>query len=69
MGENAVGIEKTAAPRSTVFMGQEEGSAVEMLKISHDGFYVRGVKIEQGEGEAQKVYDAFIAWMYSVKAF
>lgn len=30
----------------------------EILKISPDGFYVRGVKIEQGPDEAQAVYSA-----------
>jgi hypothetical protein len=31
----------------------------EMLKISPDGFWVRGVKVEQGPGEAKEVYEAF----------
>jgi hypothetical protein len=36
---------------------------VEMLRIAEDGFYVRGEKVEQGEGEAKEVYDAFKAFM------
>lgn len=36
---------------------------VEMLKVSDKGFWVRGVKVEQAEGEAQAVYEAFKAWM------
>lgn len=35
----------------------------EMLRIARDGFYVRGVKIEQDECEAEKVYNAFHAWL------
>jgi hypothetical protein len=35
----------------------------EMLKVSDKGFWVRGVKVEQDEKEAQKVYEAFKAWM------
>lgn len=36
---------------------------VDMLKISPEGFWVRGVKVEQDEHEAQKVYEGFKAWM------
>lgn len=35
----------------------------EMLKCSPDGFWVRGVKVEQDEREAQAVYEGFKAWM------
>jgi hypothetical protein len=31
----------------------------EMLKITEDGFYVRGVKVEADEKEAAAVYKAF----------
>lgn len=31
----------------------------EMLKVSENGFWVRGVKIEQDEREAETVYIAF----------
>jgi hypothetical protein len=34
-----------------------------MLTISDKGFWVRGVKVEQGPDEAQQVYDAFLQWM------
>ena len=34
-----------------------------MLSISEDGFWVRGVKVEQGPMEAQEVYQAFLQWM------
>ena len=39
------------------------GADQEMLKISKDGFYVRGVKVEQDEKEAEAVYKAFKRWM------
>lgn len=32
---------------------------VEMLRICKDGFWVRGQKVELGENEARKVYEAF----------
>lgn len=35
----------------------------EMLKISPDGFWVRGVKVEQDPGEAETVYKAFKEFM------
>jgi len=39
------------------------GTDDEMLKITSDGFYVRGVKVEQGPGEAEAVYKAFKEFM------
>jgi hypothetical protein len=33
--------------------------ATEMLKIGPDGFWVRGVKVEQDDKEAETVYNAF----------
>jgi len=38
-------------------------AANEMLRITPEGFYVRGVKLEQDEHEAKLVYDAFREWM------
>ena len=37
--------------------------ATEMLKITKDSFYVRGVKVPQDEREAEAVYEAFRQWM------
>lgn len=31
----------------------------EMIRITNDGFYVRGVRVKQNKGEARKVYKAF----------
>jgi hypothetical protein len=38
-------------------------NTTEMLRVAKDGFYVRGVKIEQDEKEAEKVYNAFHHWL------
>lgn len=35
----------------------------EMVRISQDGFYVRGVKVTQDEKEAETVYEAFKQWL------
>jgi len=35
----------------------------EMLKVGPNGFWVRGVKVEQDADEALKVYEGFKAWM------
>ena len=35
----------------------------EMLRITHDAFYVRGVKVPQDEREAESVYKTFHQWL------
>lgn len=35
----------------------------EMLKITPDGFYVRGIKVPQDEREAESVYKTFHQWL------
>lgn len=52
---NAVAIEDSA-------ISFDSGNG-EMLKVTKDGFYVRGVKVEQGPGEAEAVYAAFKEFM------
>ena len=49
----------TPIPPRFTFMGK--GSMTPLLEIAQEGFYVRGVKVEQGPDEAQAVYDAFRA--------
>lgn len=39
------------------------GGGEEMLRVSADGFYIRGVRVEADEKEAEKVYKAFKQWM------
>lgn len=36
---------------------------VEMLRVTPEGFWVRGVPVEQDDTEAQVVYNAFKSWM------
>jgi hypothetical protein len=35
----------------------------EMIRVTKDGFWVRGVKVEQDAKEAETVYNAFKQWM------
>ena len=35
----------------------------EIMAIRQDGFYIRGVKLEQDDKEAKKVYDTFCEWL------
>ena len=35
----------------------------EMLRITKDGFYVRGIRVPQDDKEAEKVYNAFHQWL------
>ena len=35
----------------------------EMIRITPEGFYVRGVKVPADENEARTVYEAFKRWM------
>ena len=39
------------------------GGKSEMLKVTEDGFYVRGVKVEADEKEAAAVYKAFKSFL------
>ena len=46
---------------STIFVAAN--TSTEMLRVAKDGFYVRGIKIDQDEKEAEKVYNAFTSWL------
>lgn len=35
----------------------------EMIRVSKEGFWVRGVKVPQDDREAETVYNAFLQWM------
>ena len=35
----------------------------EMIRVGSEGFWVRGIKVEQDAQEAQAVYNAFKQWM------
>jgi hypothetical protein len=57
----------------TLFMKSAEYSSImetfspltELLRITEEGFFVRGEKIPQDEDEANKVYEAFITFLRS----
>ena len=53
-----VKINGSADPNVTFFGGSEE-----MLKITPEAFYVRGVKVEVDNKEAKQVYNAFHSWL------
>lgn len=60
----ALGVGAIAdAPDSIVL---HTGVGPQMLKITPDGFYVRGVKVEQDSSEALKVYTEFRAFLAAV---
>lgn len=40
----------------------------EMMRVSSDGFYVRGVKVPQDENEALAVYTQFKLWLATATA-
>ena len=46
-------------PKITLHAGIND----EMLRVTADGFYVRGVKVPVDDKEALAVYNAFRAWM------
>ena len=54
-----------AIPPSTLPMNNITclAGGAEMLRVSPEGFWVRGVKVEQDDIEALTVYNAFKAWM------
>ena len=47
----------------TITFNTGSGEDNEMLRVSPDGFYVRGVRVEADAGEAEKVYLAFKQWL------
>ena len=46
-----------------VFYSGTDLDSSEMLKITRTGFYVRGIKVDQDDKEAEIVYNAFKEWM------
>lgn len=48
-------------PDAGITMNAQNGD--EMLKVTPNGFYVRGKKIEQDDKEAEIVYNAFKQWL------
>jgi len=48
-----------STPKITLYAGSDD----EMLRVTADGFYVRGVKVPVDDAEALTVYKAFKQWM------
>lgn len=49
--------------KNIMFFATDPSDNKELLRISQDGFYVRGVKLEQDENEARALFDAFKEWL------
>ena len=39
------------------------GGSDEMLRIAKDGFYIRGIRVNQDDKEAELVYNTFHQWL------
>ena len=39
------------------------GGSEEMLRVAKDGFYIRGIRVNQDEKEAELVYNTFHQWL------
>lgn len=50
------------------FIFRLENPAHEVLRFTANEFYVRGVKVDTGPGEAKAVFDAFKQWVFGVQA-
>ena len=44
-----------------ITMNAQDGD--EMIKITNEGFWVRGKRVEQDDKEAETVYNAFKQWL------
>jgi len=53
-------ISMTAPPENNIVLSS---GGTEMLKIAEDGFYVRGVRLEQDDKEITEVYNCFKEWL------
>jgi hypothetical protein len=60
---------ETTVPNPTLSISQPDNNIVlytgtdEMLKVTNDGFYIRGVKVPAGDKEASEVYECFKEWL------
>ena len=57
-----INIDAANVARNTITFNAGPGNC-EMLKVSEDGFWVRGLKVEQDDKEAQLVYNSFKEWL------
>lgn len=57
--KDAIGIRTGATSQTIAFYSNGET----MLEIAKDGFWVRGVKVDQDAQEAREVYECFTQWL------
>lgn len=57
------GIIQMHAPNETAAIAMHTGNGDEMIKVTPDGFYVRGQLVPADEHEAETVYLAFKQWL------
>jgi len=50
-------------PKPDAAISMMASGADEMIRVTKDGFWVRGVKVPQDDKEAETVYNAFKQWM------
>lgn len=68
-GPRAFSQQRVEEPPSFYIEGPAEKSIVlqcgneEMIRIAEDGFYVRGVRLEQDDKEIKEVYNCFKEWL------
>ena len=62
-GDGSYVIRDPAQQPNTIVFNTTTGLDGEMLRVSREGFWVRGVKVAQDEREAEIVYNAFREWM------
>lgn len=53
------------AVADTITFTIPDAGVTEMLKITKDGFYVRGVKLKQNRIEAKRVFKAFKSFLHA----
>jgi hypothetical protein len=58
--DSGVGLSSVILSHSFVFNAPPN---TEMLRVSPNGFYVRGIKLEQDETEARQLFDALMNFM------
>lgn len=60
--KGAGGVAYDAPPNNFIFQ-THAGEKPPMLRITPEGFFVRGEPVAIGADEARAVYDAFVMWM------
>jgi hypothetical protein len=51
------------APNEEASIAMHTGGGDEMIRVTRDGFYVRGQRVPADDQEAETVYNAFKQWL------